>query len=293
MDHTLNYIIREVTTKPKSGITVINNFSGEREVDFETFTDIKAQGFDTVEAKLSDIISNTRNELTLYLKRKSGSSNVYRVDAAKEKFKVILKPLDNTNLEVSQNVVPVPAADSVGAATLNQQPTTPALIMQPNQQLQTGLMGYDPSVLDMYSKSTLAEPLGAKLELRDAEVKKQADTINEQRFEIIELKNKVAVLEATPKNIISDKAMEIGTPIIGQILEVLSAKSSAAALNGAAQQPAQEQFSPIKTALLGLIKDERFTDEFSQLFLDINNKGVDSPETLEQIKELAQTTQTT
>jgi len=301
MDHTLKYIIHEVTTKAKNGIAVKNNFSGEWEVNFATFSDLKAQGIDSVEAKLSDIISNTRNELTLYLKRKNGSSTDFRKDVAKQPIKAILKPLNNTNVEVSQNVVQASAVNSVDAATLSQQPPTSQPNMAPNQEQPNGLQGMlngglNMAVVENYSKAQQLEPTVQRLQKTELTNETLVATVNrlelaalQKDFQIKTLEKDLADERAKPKKVFSDEVVKQGAPILGQILEVLSAKSGAAALNGVAQPP-QEQFSEIKTALLGLIKDERFTDGHCQLLLDINNKSIESPEDFEKIKELAQTT---
>jgi len=300
MDHTLKYIIREVTIKPKNGVAIKNNITGNWDVPFATLEVLKKNGFNTVEALISDVISKAKNNVTVYLKRSSGSSSEYRI-AGNQKIKAVLKPLENTNVEVSQNVVPVPAVDSVGTTTFNKQPQKPAPIMNTNQQEQpTGLMGgLNMVAVENYSRAQQLGPTVQRLEKSELTNETLAAKVNRLELEAVHKEFQIKTLEkdlsderAKPKKLISDEAAKIGFPIIEQIAGIFAAKSGAAALNGAAQQP-QEQFSETKTALLGLIKDARFSDGLCQLLLDVNNKGVDNPEDFEKIKELAQTTQTT
>jgi len=306
MDHTLKYIIHEVTTKAKNGIAVINNFSGEREVDFATFADIKAQGFDSVEAKLSDIISNTRNELTLYLKRKSGSSNVYRTDTAKEKFKAVLKPLNNTNTDVSKDVV-ASSGNSGDATTSYQQPTIQP-IMEQQQQPTVGLMGglnqAQIQTYDIYAKAdkyvetkeSLTNALQSAQTIEDKYKLLDRDHLD-RGYEIRDLKKEITALKEThtkelaeaSRPFVSEGNLEMaqgfGAMIIGAVEKFAPVKVGLTGAEPQHQQP-QEQFSEIKTKLLNFVKNEGFDDGYCQLFFDIMNQSIESAETVAELQKL-------
>ena len=306
MNHTLKYIIHEVTTKPNNGIAVVNNFSGGREVDFATFSDIKAQGFDSVEAKLSDIISNTRNELTLYLKRKSGSSSVYRKDVAKQIFKAVLKPLNNTNQEVSENTAQASAGNSVDAPVLANNPTTPVIMEQPQQLgLMGGLNQAQVNAFQTYSKADKYEETKeslttALLNAKSWEEKHTilSDKFKDQTYDIRDLKKELDTLKEkhaeelvkAKKPIVSDdgvRTAEKFAPMFFGLIERF-APAPPAGLAAPAEQPSQPTFSEIKTKLLDTITAVDFTDEHSQLYLNIINKTIFEPETLQQINNLLQ-----
>jgi len=305
----LQYIINQVTKVPSNGIAVKNNLTGKCMEKFATFSDIKENGFDTVEAKFSDIISNAKNEVTVYLKRRNGSSSVPMLDADKQPIQVKLKPLNNTNVEISQNVVPASAVNSVDATALNQQPPTPQPTMNPNQQQPTGLMGglnqAQMQVFDVYSKAdkyteakeSLTNALQTAQSLEEKYKILDRDHL-ERGYEIRDLKKEIAALKETHTKELADSSRPLVSSdnvkmvqgflpmILGTVKEFSNAKTGLAG----ATQTAQPQFSVVKKALIEMFQDERFTDAHCQLFIDINNKGVESPEVFKKITELAQTT---
>ncbi|PHS04412.1 MAG: hypothetical protein COA88_13570, partial [Kordia sp.] len=269
----INYIIDEVTIKPKYGIAVKDNNSNSWLIGFSTLATLQSSGFETVSDALNSINDKGYKNITVYLKRTNGSSNCYVVNKNKKQIKEDLKTPDHTNMEVSENVAEAVAVNSVTAPTLHQQlPTKQPTMSIPNQQLSTGLMGYDANVLDMYSKSQQTTQFQTENQDQKSEIERLRKENVDYRFKVLGLENDLKLEVSKPKKLISDEVGKMGIPILGQLLDVLSAKK-AVGLNAPAPQP-QENYSEAKTNLLNTIKDELFTDGYCQLYIALINKGV-------------------
>jgi len=306
MKNNLQHIIHEVTTKPSNGVAIKNNLTGIWDVPFATLASLKAANFDTVEALFSDVISKAQNEVTVYLKRRSGSSSEYLKDEHKQKIQVTLKPLDNTNTDVSKNVVPASAVNSVGATTSYEQPTIQPIMEQP-QQPTVGLMGLNQAQVHAYQTFSKADKYeetkesltNALLSAKTIEEKYTilSDKFKDQNYDIRDLKKEITALKEAHTNelekatrpIVSKSNLEmaqgVGAMILGAVEKFAPVKTGLTGAEPQPQQP-QEQFSEIKTKLLNFVKNEGFDDGYCQLFFDIMNQSISSADTVAALQKL-------
>jgi len=287
MNHTLNYIINQVTTKPSNGVAVQNNLTGNWEVSFATLADLKEKGFDTVDALFQDVISKAQNEVTVYLKRRNGSSSEFLKDTQKNKIQVSLKPLDSTNVDVSKNVAPAVVANNTTAATLSQTPITPTATMEaikPQPQQSFGLLGeMNPmDAIEVYSNHKQYGSVSQELQAAKAELLLLKSENERYKFENYKLESKLEI-QGSKRPIVSDQFGQMIMENAPLLFEKLGTKSI-----GLAGVTEQESFSVIKNTMISMVKNPRFSDDLCQLLIDINNKIVSTPEVVEKIQPLLQ-----
>ncbi len=298
-------IIDKVTDNFNYGIAVKDNTNGRWILNYSTLADLKIQGIASVPDALNNIEAAGYKNITVFLKRKNGTSNDY-VCKNKQRVKVVLNSTQNTNMEVSENVVQAVAINSVAAPTLPQQPTTQPIMEQP---LQVGLMGglnqAQVQAFNTYSKADKYEETKESLDtaLQNAKSWEEkynilSDKFKDQNYDIRDLKREFSTLKEThekdlekaKKPIVSDKGVEVAERFVPMVLGLFErlAPAPVAGLAAPAEQPPKPTYSEIKTKLLDTITAVDFTEVHSQLYLNIINKTIFDTETLQQINNLLQ-----
>jgi len=286
-EKTLQYIIHEVTNNPSNGIAIQNAVTGNWDVPFSTAEKLHRNGINSVEACLNDAMSKARNDINVYLKRRSGTSSDYLLDEKKERIVVLLKPRNNTNADVSKNVATAAVAKSTVASTLSNHPTIPTDTMSYNQQNQhqpTGLLGGmdQMQVMDMYTDHKQYASVLQELQTVKAELLQVKSENERYKFDNYKLESRLE-LRSDKKPWVSDQLGAMVMENAPIIIEKMVGKTTG--LAGAAPQ---EQFSDVKTTMLQMVKDKRFTDQLCQFLLDINNKIAATPGIEKELEKLIQ-----
>jgi hypothetical protein len=249
-----------------------------------------------VSAYLENIRKQGHDDITVYLKRKNGSSSEY----VKNKL-VRLVASKETGRDSSTNQAAF-SGNSENAPALANIPPQKAPVMHNNQPM--GLLGgMNMQVMDIYSradkynevKETLTNTSLTAEQLKDENRKQEVQllqkdyTIKDLEKEIVRLKEThVKELEAANKPIVSDKAAETANTIVPMIVGVFEkVAASKMGLNSPAPLPA-ETFSADKTQLLNFIKNDGITDGYCQLLTAVLNNAIADENVVKQLQELAQ-----
>ena len=314
----INDIIDQVTNNHKCGIAIQNNSNKRWVLPFSTLAALQSRNYTTVTDALNAISEKGYKDITVYLKRSNGTSTDY-VSKNGKKMQVVLRATNNTNLEVSENTAQASAGNSVDAPVLANNPTTPVIMGQPQQLgLMGGLNQAQVNAFQTYSKADKYEEtkeslttalLNAKsweekhtilsdkfkdqtYDIRD--LKKELDTLKDKYAEeLATLKEKHAEeLVKAKKPIVSDEGVRTAekyAPMFFGLIERFAPTTpvTPAGLGAPAEAP-KPTYSEVKTKLLDTITAVDFTDEHSQLYLNIINKTIFDTETLQKVNNLLQ-----
>lgn len=277
----LQSIFTQVINNPKLGIAIKDNLTSSWIVPFTTLIDMNASGYDTVESFLSSVNEKGYNDITVYLKRKNGSTSVYVNDKL-----VRLTSQTTSGRDSSTNAQGAFSGNSENAPALVTIPTKKAPVMHNNQPM--GLLGgmNDLQVVDMYSKSSQYDTQNQELQALRTELQSVKSENEHLKFENFKLDSKLETKNSEKKTLFSD---EIGAMLISAVPTFAEkfAKSSVG-LNAPAQVPA-ETFSANKTQLLNFIKNDGITDGYCQLLTAVLNNAIADENVVKQLQELAQT----
>lgn len=276
----LQEIYNEVTQKPNYGIAVKNNETNTWVLHFTTLAKMKANNQNSVDACFKAIEEKGYKDITVYLKRKCGSSSVY----CKNKEVRLVIP-NKTGRDVSTNEQDAFSGNSENAPALVKIPAQNIPTMFPNEA--NGLLGgmNGMQMVDMYSKSNQYETVSQELQTVKAELETVKAENKRLEFENFKLDSKLEQKNGEKKTFFSD---EMGAMLLSSAPKIAAMFSpTPAGLNAAAQQP-KETFSEVKTQLLNFIKNDAFTDEYCHLITAVLNKAVSDTDVLAQLQELTQ-----
>jgi transcriptional regulator NrdR family protein len=274
----LQDIFKQVTKLANRGIAVQDNNTQSWIMPFTTFAQMNANGFNTVESCLENVRAQGYEDITVYLKRKNGSSSEY----VKNKLVRLVAP-NETDRDVSTNQAAF-SGNSENAPALAKTPTQHAPIMSKNQPM--GMLGgMNMQVMDMYSKSSQYASQNEELQAVKAELATVKADNERLKFDNFKLDSKLENKNSEKKTIVSDEMASMFLSIAPTLAEKF-AKSSVG-LNAPAQLPA-ENFSVQKTQLLNFIKNDGITDDYCQLLTAVLNNAVADENVVKQLQELAQ-----
>ena len=281
MNANLDKIIKTISNSKDDslGISIKDNQKNKWICQFSTLKRIKENGFSNPTDYLQELLKQDFKDITLFLKRKSGSQNRTIKDVR------LKAPDNNTNLAVSNE-----GKEAVNTASnpsnMPIQNNTP---MQNNNSMM-GMMGNIPQpMLDMYSnaqnfteKRNEAKSWKEKFETADKDLRKSEDENRILGFKIEMLNREI---DSKRKPIVSTEAISMLGEFAPAIIGMLGG-GSATAMNGAEIPKEIESFSSEKTAFLEMIKSESFTDSYCMLMKDVVNKIVMNPEFSNELTEL-------
>lgn len=264
MEALLKEIVDTIHDKPTYGIAVKDNSNGNWILNFSTLSDLKNRGLESVGLYLNEL-SKKYEDITLYLKRPNGGSTKYV-----EGKRVRLKRENLTN-PIAANRTERVAPDESGATASvyqQQQATTP----MNNQNFQfpqmNGVaMGFT-DLAKMYSAQEQKAILEVALNKAETElaaergkVEKLKEDLRQKEFDVYKLKN-----EAQNKASAIEKAA-MYSPLLEKGLEALSGllPKPVPALNGTDQK----QYSPSKTRIIDIVKNDQFPEHYAHLFVDL------------------------
>lgn len=300
----INDIIDQVTNNPKCGIAIQNNSNKRWVLPFSTLAALQSRNYTTVTDALNAISEKGYKDITVYLKRSNGTSTDY-VSKNGKKMQVVLRATNNTNQEVSENTAQASAGNSVDAPVLANNPTTPVIMEQPQQLgLMGGLNQAQVNAFQTYSKADKYEETKESLTTALLNAKSWeekyiilSDKFKDQTYDIRDLKKELDTLKdkhaeelvKAKKPIVSDEGVRTAEKFAPMFFGLIERFAPATPVGLAAPAEAPKPtYSEVKTKLLDTIAAVDFTDEHSQLYLNIINKTIFDTETLQKVNNLLQ-----
>lgn len=274
----LQNIYAKITHDPLFGIAIKNNSDGRWIKTFTTYAQMQKQGFNTVDACFSAIEAQGFKDITVYLKRKCGTSSVY-VDGKEVR---LIVPED-TGRDSSTNTKEVFAGNSANASVLVENAIKHPPVMH-NQS--KGLLGgmNDLQVVDMYSKSNQYDTQKTELQRITAELIQVKSEVERLKFENFKLESKLEAKNSEKKTLVSDEIASMFLNVAPSIAQQFA--KTPVGLN--APSAPVESFSELKTNLLNFVKNEGVTDDYCQLLYAVLNNALVNEKVVVQLQELAQ-----
>ncbi len=266
----LNKIINQVTNNPRLGVA-IKSETGVWVLPFSRLADIKAKGYNSVTDILNNLIVNNEEKLTIFLKRKAGTSSTFIKNVS------VVIASKNNKAVASLETETVGAVESVPTSVSNIQATQ-----------FRGLMGVDVGVLDMYAKSQqfnqMQPQLAAKIETIDSlklTVQKMEIEAMQKNFDIKNLEKEVA---SKKRPFVSSDAIASFSGLAEMFAPAIN-KFASAGMKGTQKQEPQEVYSEQKTELLDFIKNPNYADANATYLLNIIQQ-LETPQFAEALHNL-------